>query len=505
MSTKLWLPIKTDCVAMDPNSLSLSSKRLVQNSWFTATMITQKESQENSQMIFSPFVTTLLQNITEEGQLKIEREATKNNQEVEMEIQEEEEETTINEEKNKKEKKVPAGKAKKIKLRLTSNQKKVLSEWFDTARWTYNQVVQGIKEGTVKKTLKDLRAAYVNNINYENGATNFWVLRTPYEIRDAAMTDACLAYDTNFAKRKKNQSHTFEVKFKSRKLATDSIAIQAKCYKKGLSICPKFWKDNGLPPLRGYEKLPIKLGYTSRLQRTRWGDYYLCVLSPLDAPHTDSEYENQGSDQNVMALDPGVRTFMTGYGSDGKVMECGNGDEKRIYRLCRAFDDLQSRWSSDEVRHRKRYRMRRAGARIQKKIHNLVDEMHKKLVKWLVRNYRLVLLPRFETQDMVRRFDEDENWRGRKIRSKTARAMMTWSHYRFQQRLLNKTREFTQCRVVICDEHYTSKTCGNCGFIHEKLGGNKTFHCPCCDVTLDRDMNGARNILLRYMTKKSQE
>lgn len=35
MSRKLWLPTKTDCVDMDSNSSSSSSRRLIPNSWFS--------------------------------------------------------------------------------------------------------------------------------------------------------------------------------------------------------------------------------------------------------------------------------------------------------------------------------------------------------------------------------------------------------------------------------------------------------------------------------------
>lgn len=94
--------------------------------------------------------------------------------------------------------------------------------------------------------------------------------------------------------------------------------------------------------------------------------------------------------------------------------------------------------------------------------------------------------------------------KGRVINSKTARAMLTWSHFTFRQRLLSKAREYPNTKVVICDEDYTSKTCGKCGNIHEKLGGNKIFKCPQkkCDLVIDRDCNGARNIALRFLTKK---
>ena len=64
-----------------------------------------------------------------------------------------------------------------------------------------------------------------------------------------------------------------------------------------------------------------------------------------------------------------------------------------IYRLCYTLDKLQSKWSQKTVRHASRYRMRKAAVRIRLKIRNLVDELHKRLVKWLCENYEVVLLP----------------------------------------------------------------------------------------------------------------
>jgi len=155
------------------------------------------------------------------------------------------------------------------------------------------------------------------------------------------------------------------------------------------------------------------------------------------------------------------------------------------------MDKLQSRIDeNDGLTHKARYRMRRAWRKMQWRVRNLVDECHKKMVKFLCANYSVILLPSFETQQMVTRAQ-------RKIGSKTARAMMTWSHYRFKQRLLFKRQEYPWCKVVICNEAYTSKTCGICGALHHKLRGEKTFKCPACCVVIDRDVNGARNILLK--------
>ncbi|CAG8798034.1 35873_t:CDS:2, partial [Racocetra persica] len=209
-----------------------------------------------------------------------------------------------------------------------------------------------------------------------------------------------------------------------------------------------------------------------RLQKTRLGEFYLCLPMPLEIRGENQAPKWTKIEEGILALDPGVRTFSTGYSPSGLTIEWGKNDIGRIYRLCYALDKLQCKWSQKEVRHKKRYKLKRAARRIRKKIRNLIDE----------------------TQRMVKRAN-------RRIRSKTARAMLGWSHYRLKQRLINKTREYPWCKVIICDEHYTSKTCGNCGYLHNKLGSNKTFKCPQCQIEMeDRDINAARNILLRFLT-----
>ncbi|CAG8835567.1 34950_t:CDS:1, partial [Gigaspora margarita] len=82
------------------------------------------------------------------------------------------------------------------------------------------------------------------------------------------------------------------------------------------------------------------------------------------------------------------------------------------------------------------------------------------------------------------------------------RAMCTWSHFRFRQHLVHKACEHSWCQIILCTEEYTSKTCGFYGYVYRKLGGSKVFRCPKCKTELDRDINGACNIFLYYLTKK---
>jgi len=129
--------------------------------------------------------------------------------------------------------------------------------------------------------------------------------------------------------------------------------------------------------------------------------------------------------------------------------------------------------------------------RLRTRIRNLVDDVHKKTASFLARSFDVVLLPTFNASSMVKRAR-------RRINSKTARAMLTWAHYRFRQTLLARVRS-TGTHVELVTEEYTSKTCGKCGQLHDKLGSSKVFRCPSlgCAHVVDRDANAARNILLK--------
>ena len=48
MSRKLWLPTKTDCVDMDSNSSSSSSRRLIPNSWFSVRELRKTISSQSA-------------------------------------------------------------------------------------------------------------------------------------------------------------------------------------------------------------------------------------------------------------------------------------------------------------------------------------------------------------------------------------------------------------------------------------------------------------------------
>ncbi|WP_145837540.1 RNA-guided endonuclease InsQ/TnpB family protein, partial [Dulcicalothrix desertica] len=194
----------------------------------------------------------------------------------------------------------------------------------------------------------------------------------------------------------------------------------------------------------------------------------------------------------VIALDPGVRTFITGFdGSD--FSEFGNGDFNKIAKLCSHLDKLKSRHDKSVGRNfkRLRYKLRQAMERIRTRIKNLRSECHKQVASYLAKNYDVIVLPTFETSEMVVK-------KKRKLKNKTARAMMTWAFYQFSQTLEHLCNRYGS-KLVRITEEYTSKTCTKCGHVHRKLGSSKNFKCPNCGYEIDRDFNGAVGIFLKAM------
>jgi putative transposase len=198
-----------------------------------------------------------------------------------------------------------------------------------------------------------------------------------------------------------------------------------------------------------------------------------------------------------MNLDPGVRTFLTGFEAEtGNVYEWGKNDASKLCRLQHHADKLQSQINQKAplCHHRRRKRLRKARARIHERIKNLTTDLHRKCAKWLCSRYSVILLPKFNVQGMV-----EKKSKGRRIGKRTVRAMLALRHYTFRDRLLSEARKHPGVRVLLVNEAFTSKTCGNCGWIHKTLGGNKDFRCRECGIHMDRDVNGARNVLLRFL------
>jgi putative transposase len=332
-------------------------------------------------------------------------------------------------------------------------QKKILSGWFGISRLAYNRSINYLNQDGIKANFMANKKEIYHSLP-EFAAT------CPSHIRQYAIKDAHEAMKAQKVKRLKT-GQPFQMKFRSRKNPKQVIKFSVSDF------------INGLYPTKlGLLKMSARLpdSICDAQLTLHNGQYHMVVPFKTNVTVT----ENQGS---VVALDPGVRTFQTFF-SPESCGEIGKSDIGRIYRLCSFLDNLMSKkqWN--------------AAAKIRIKIKNLVRELHYKTAHFLCSNFRVILLPTFETSQMVHRAN-------RKIRTKTARAMMSWCHFEFKLFIKSKAREFG-CKVVDVCEAYTSKTCSWTGELIN-VGSSKTIKSKFDGRSMDRDINGARGIFIRAL------
>ncbi|RHZ83686.1 hypothetical protein Glove_88g28 [Diversispora epigaea] len=178
-----------------------------------------------------------------------------------------------------------------------------------------------------------------------------WVKRTPREVRSFVIRQLMSAYKTNI----KTHGSNFRMKYKSKKDRSQTISILARDWN----------RDRGVS--------------------------FRCHRNQEDVKG------------KVISLDPGVRTLMTCYDPKGQIVERGNGDLDKIFKLSKKYDNLQSDkyQALGRSNKRKRYRLGMKMRRIVKKIRNFVDECHHQLARWLCKSYEIILLPKFESSNMV--------------------------------------------------------------------------------------------------------
>ena len=123
------------------------------------------------------------------------------------------------------------------------------------------------------------------------------------------------------------------------------------------------------------------------------GQYHLAVTFRANRRTSETQ-------ARAVALDPGVRTFLTWF-SETDAGQIGKHDFGRIQRLCQHLDQLISRTAKTGSRRKRN--LRKAADRMRVRITNLINELHHQAARFLVGNFDLILLPTFETSDMVQR------------------------------------------------------------------------------------------------------
>jgi len=425
------------------------------------------------------------------------------------------------------------GRPRSYKLRMfpTKAQAFELKRCFAAARAAYNFANRRVRVDKVP----------VNEMSLKHD----WVIADPALKRDAmgvsaritngGVADLVRAYTSNYAKLRIGKGKPFVVKDRDEiKTKTEVIHIERVKVLLGVvkSTAPQDGsqrrRECGLRFGNNLKALgPIRIQGRRRIVETieRNGAYLPCEAKIQwdkrlgvfyyiwvdDVPFKDDP-DPQFKDKWICSLDPGVSPIQEFYspahGEHGALMV---NLREEIKRRCLAIDGLCSRlkrrdrakcpmqYETKRARgcpsHKKRRKrghtkraLRKKMRREHRRLHGMVEAAHYDAANFLLGSYDLIIAPILNTCRLAHKGER------RLFGSRMARALYTCSHRLFRQRLAFAAHRYPGAYVFECSEPGTSKTCTHCGaWKHDLRLGDKLYHCPHCNVSVDRQLAGARN------------
>lgn len=344
-SLKLWLPIETDYVDLHLNSWSQSLKSMMSNSWFLMKKLISPHSQNLQMTSYLSSISTPIEQWEKEDMI-----------------------------------------ARKIRIYPTQNQKKLLKQWMGTRRYVYNKVLFAIKNNKEKINFMDLRNKYVTSKN--NDSLKDWEMDVPKDIRAGAIRDLVKNYNTAFSNLKKANIIYFRMSF-CKKKDTPSIEIPKSAMKwskdKGFSI----YKTYNLGQIKASKKQSKKdyneIKHDCRLlfKNNHW-----YIIIPIKKKREKIELRSK-----ICSLDPGITTFQTVY-SPNKVYKFQR-NPTILKQLQLKLDKMQSLRDKKLI---KKQHYKRRERKLYQRQEDLIDDLHYKTANILTREYKIILLPNFESQ-----------------------------------------------------------------------------------------------------------
>ena len=332
----------------------------------------------------------------------------------------------------------------------------------NTTRYVYNKTIDAIQNHKHKINFYDLRNKLV--IAKGNDLTD-WELNTPKDIRAGAVKEVVDAYKVAFTNLKRNNISKFNIGYRSKKKHTDTITIPKTAIKSNgleFKIYPTYIKESFKCNSRSVFNGEIK--HDSKIVK-QLGQFYLLIPMPCNKEITKTD--------KIVAGDLGSRTFLTTYDSDN-VIEF-NRRKELLNKLLSKIDSMKSckkrKLKISKTEHR---------------LKNIVHDLHWKTANYLTNNYGTILMGILESQKCVKKS------KNRKLN----RDMNVLRHYQFIEKLKYLCNAKHR-KLVMVNEAFTSQTCPKCGQLTKTQ--EKIWHCNNCHLHMDRDVLGARNILMKGM------
>lgn len=421
---------------------------------------------------------------------------------------------------------------RKIRIYPTELQKEVFKTCLECSNYYYNKTIdylQTIEESIIKSLKKEFLEVetYVsfNQAKYiiekakkipkfrtvrdklfkekiKSKSFKKWLEKTPKHTRAEAIHDAVIAFEVNIKgyMRKLHNSRITAEKKKTTPREVTKFALKKRTehivfhveknqinLKQKILMSRRTKKDKFDLQNKEYNKIKNQVPGDSKIIFTKSKQWYLCLSLKRSTTNYIKHYDN-------VALDPGVRTFQTFYSPNGVIGKLGEEVNKKLFNLGKRIDKLTSDAAEYKEFHTRAnnkvaYRIRKRINILWSKIKNITDDLHHKTANYLTKRFKTIIIPNSNISSMIT---------GNQLSKETKRSLLSLSHFKFRAYL----KRLGTCRnnqIIEVSEAFTSKTCGSCGKLNDSLGGNKVFKCGACSYELDRDIHGARNIMVRTL------
>jgi putative transposase len=379
-------------------------------------------------------------------------------------------------------------KCEKIKMYPNKLQKELLINWMNSYITMYNETIKLFKQLSYDKkyiplSWKTLRTSYLKNaksIIIKNSQIIRLTINTKVNthVLDGAIKEACSNYKACLTNLRNGNIKHFRLRYIKYSKPNKIIHIEKYFISllKGNTFCPSVFKDN-FKLENGFKMSTINKDFTIQY-KSDTNEFYL--LNPIEELVTKAH-----KNKDTVSVDPGIRTFAACY-SNNKCIKICNNLRSTLIKYIKKIDKVNNNKDIPASKKRK------VESRCYKKIGNLVDDMHWKTIKYLTDNFGNILIGNLSTKEIVK------NRANNVLDRITKRLALLMGLSKFKQRLAYKcTIRKVGCGEV--DEAYTTKTCTKCGFKNETIGAKKVINCGFCKLKIDRDFNGARNIMLRHL------
>ncbi len=214
---------------------------------------------------------------------------------------------------------------------------------------------------------------------------------------------------------------------------------------------------------------------TLTIRRTNTNKWYACFS--IEAAKTG---QNKKKIRQIVGLDVGLTTFLTT--NQGEKID----NPRYLRKSEEKLSKIQRKHSKKKLKSSNRKKSRLKIAQLHEKITNQrLDFLHK-LSHQLVKSFQLIAFEKLNIKGMTKN-------------KYLAKSIVDASWNRFLQQLTYKAEEAGVWAVEVSPEN-TTQLCSGCGNIVPKSLAIRTHKCPKCGLTIDRDINAARNILKLALT-----